>query len=324
MHIDAAVRLEAASCGAGTPVATLDARVARLAYRALIAEVELTPKPGLVDTRNSGAHRDMDLGTFHASAAALAPWFQEFSLCGLHKCELPAEQFLPRLRPAGLACERAMFEATGGVNTHKGSIFALGLLCAAAGRLAGRGLAPESDSLCDEVAAICSGIVERELATTREAQTAGELFFKLYGLAGARGEAASGFATVRRWSLPAYERERAQGLSEASALQAALLVLLAHNPDTNLVARGGLAGMAYVQHRARELIAAGGIRAQAFEQRMIAFDDALVARWLSPGGSADLLAVTWFLAHVGGAGIPAAPAAARDGRDREYEKQPLC
>ncbi|WP_043820706.1 triphosphoribosyl-dephospho-CoA synthase, partial [Rubrivivax gelatinosus] len=119
-------------------------RVAGWGHEALIREVELSPKPGLVDRFNNGAHDDMDLAMFRASAAAIEPWLGVF---------FPAE-FLPRLRPQGQACERAMLRATGGVNTHKGSVFALGLLCAAAGRLAGRGVSADADGLCLEVAAI--------------------------------------------------------------------------------------------------------------------------------------------------------------------------
>jgi triphosphoribosyl-dephospho-CoA synthase len=272
-----------------------------LVCRALLKEVELTPKPGLVDRLNSGAHRDMDLTTFYASVAAIAPWFPTFYRIGASTRDLPPEALLSRLRPAGLACENAMLQATGGVNTHKGSVFSMGLLCGAVGRLSIGGGLPDRDRLCAEVARICSLLVESELLRIQAPQTAGERLFQMHGLTGIRGEAASGFRTVRHYSLPAFESVLALGgqeeEKEEEALLEALLHLLAVNPDTNLVHRGGLAGLAYVQARARGLIEIGGVRSPGFVARMIDFDSGLIQRNLSPGGSADLLAVTWFLSR---------------------------
>jgi triphosphoribosyl-dephospho-CoA synthase len=267
--------------------------VGALVCQALLKEVELTPKPGLVDRHNSGAHRDMDLTTFHASIRAIAPWFPHFYRLGAASLDLAPQAVLPLLRPTGLACEEAMLHATGGVNTHKGSIFSMGLLCAAAGRMEKE--ATSAQHLCAEVARICSGLVEGELRPLQHPRTAGEKLFQAHGLTGVRGEAASGFQTVRKHSLPAFIRILKNGGSEQEALHEALLHLLAVNPDTNLVHRGGLPGLAYVQACARSLIAAGGVQSSQFQRRMRNFDDVLIERNLSPGGSADLLAVTWFL-----------------------------
>ena len=279
----------------GNPVALASA-VATSAYTALIKEVELTPKPGLVDQLNTGAHQDMDIGTFRASAEAIAPWFSVFFQLGLAECNLPVRHLLTLLRADGLACERDMFRATGGVNTHKGSIFSLGLLCAAAGRMVGAGRRPDCESMCAEVALMCAGLVSQELMPIREARTAGELLFQKYQLTGARGEAASGFATVRKHSLPAYLAALDGGLGEERGLHDALLHLLAHNLDTNVVARGGMDGLAFVQSYARGLLSMSDVCAQTRLAQLSNFDQALIARHLSPGGSADLLAVTWFLA----------------------------
>ncbi|WP_018609794.1 triphosphoribosyl-dephospho-CoA synthase CitG [Uliginosibacterium gangwonense] len=271
---------------------------AHLAYQALVTEVELTPKPGLVDRRNTGAHHDMDVHTFYASAQALKPWFASFYRCGVSHSDLPADYALLRLREEGLAAERDMFQATAGVNTHKGALFALGLLCAAAGRLVGQGIGPDRESLCEEVARLCEGLVRNELNRQSEAQTAGEHLFQRYGLTGARGEAASGFATVRHYGLPAFEEACLQGVDEEAALLAALLNLMAHNPDTNVVSRGGLEGLAFVQGEAQALLARGGIHAPGFMADFIALDEEMITRHLSPGGSADLLALTWFLSRL--------------------------
>lgn len=276
---------------------SIAAAVSKAAYTALIKEVELTPKPGLVDRFNNGSHRDMNLATFYASAEAIAPWFAVFFRLGLAESAIPPDAFLPHLRAEGLACERAMFRATQGVNTHKGSIFSLGLLCAAAGRLVGAGQLPEAESMCREVATMCAGLVGDELAPEHEARTAGELLFQKYGLTGARGEAASGFATARQHGLLSFLAVRARGGSEEVALHEALLRLLAYNSDTNIVARGGMEGLDYVHAHARGLLALGQVSPAQRVAQLTEFDAALIARNLSPGGSADLLAVTWFLSR---------------------------
>jgi hypothetical protein len=127
--------------------------------RALLTEVRLTPKPGLVDIRNAGAHRDMDLASFEASTAAVAPWMEKFFIMGHDTANITPEQVLTMLRPVGMACETDMLEATGGVNTHRGAIFAFGLLSAAAGRLVARGEPVEQHRVCDQVARFCRGLV---------------------------------------------------------------------------------------------------------------------------------------------------------------------
>jgi triphosphoribosyl-dephospho-CoA synthase len=262
--------------------------VPELAARALRIELDLTPKPGLVDWANSGSHQDMDHALMLTSIATITPWLAVFSRLGWEHAQQPAAEQLCLLRPAGMACEQAMLEATGGVNTHKGGIFSLGLLCFAAGRLQGQRRRVSADALCRQVSDICGGLVVRELGNRRQWCTAGERQFREYGLTGARGEVESGFATVRNAVLPFWHREQGE-----RQLQHALLRLMASNPDSNLVSRGGIDGLRYVQDYAATLLAAGWDNA-ALRQ----MDRALMARRLSPGGSADLLAVAWLLAAL--------------------------
>lgn len=138
--------------------------------------------------------------------------------------------------------------------------------------------------------------MNRELAGTETADTAGERVFRMYGIAGARGEAASGYSTVRSVALPVYDRLQLAGFREETVLLQVLLHLLAVNGDTNLVSRGGLAGLDYVREYSRNLLLQGGVFARDGLEKLAAFDDELIARRLSPGGCADLLAVTIFLA----------------------------
>lgn len=262
--------------------------VPALAARALRQELDLTPKPGLVDSANSGAHRDMDYALFLASIDAITPWFARFEQAGFDNAHKPAAGQLRLIRPMGIACEQAMFAATHGVNTHKGGIFSLGLLSFAAGRLRGLGWQLSADALCNEVSAICRGLVARELAGRAQAMTAGEKQFRNYGLTGARGEAEQGFITVRRAVLPFWQQEQGE-----RRLHNALLRLMAVNRDSNLVSRGGLAGLRYVQDYAQQLLATGWEKDDLRQM-----DQALIARHLSPGGSADLLAVAYVLAMI--------------------------
>jgi triphosphoribosyl-dephospho-CoA synthase len=272
--------------------------VGRLAVRALSSELELTPKPGLVDRANAGAHQDMDFTTFVASTDAIAPWFPRFFRRGVDASSTDADGFLPSLRRDGQSCERAMFTATRGVNTHKGAVFSFALLCAASGRLHGRGEPIDCDALCAEVASLCVGLVARELEAARFPRTAGERMFRAYGLTGVRGEVESGFATARAHGVRPYLVARARGEGEEGALHQALLHLMANNTDTNLVSRGGLDGLRFVQAEARRLLGRTGLRASERAAALEALDRTLIARNLSPGGSADLLAVSWFLANL--------------------------
>nr|WP_241181775.1 triphosphoribosyl-dephospho-CoA synthase CitG [Klebsiella grimontii] len=263
--------------------------------RALLTEVRLTPKPGLVDIRNAGAHRDMDLASFEASTAVVAPWMEKFFM-GHDTANIMPEKVLTMLRPVGMACETDMLAATGGVNTHRGAIFAFGLLSAAVGRLVARGEPVEQHRVCDQVARFCRGLVGRELSSAAGKKVSkGEGHFLRYGLSGARGEAESGFRTVRTQAMPVFNRVMAETGDTNLALLQTLLHLMAWNDDTNLVSRGGLEGLNFVQQQAQRLLWEGGVLTDGGLEALRQLDDELIVRHLSPGGSADLLAVTSFL-----------------------------
>lgn len=273
--------------------------IANLVERALLTEVRLTPKPGLVDIRNSGAHKDMDLALFEKSTVAVAPWMENFYQFGYDTSALEAELVLPMLRPIGMACEADMLQATGGVNTHRGAVFSFGLISAVTGRMVALEEELEQNRICYWVARMCRDLVAKELSSeaTNAATSKSVEHFLHYGLSGARGEAESGFQTVRTVALPIFERIRAQNEDMNLALLQTLLHLMAWNNDTNLVSRGALKGLYYVQQQAQKMLWEGGVLMRGGLEALQAFDDELIARNLSPGGSADLLAVTWFLSH---------------------------
>ena len=267
--------------------------IAGQAVRALLYEVCTTPKPGLVDRANNGSHRDMDVFTFLDSTAALLPYFRKAVSIGRDTAErAPGETFL-LLRRAGLEAERAMFAATKGVNTHKGAIFSLGTVCAAAGRL----WTPEAPwastkRMLDECAAVSKEAVEADFAALRAqaVQTKGQRFFLDYGLRGIRGELADGLPAVGNVGLPALDQALEAGSSLEEAGAAALIRLIAQVTDTNLIARGGTEGRQWAARAAAKI-------AEAVPDRRAvkALDQEFIGRNLSPGGCADLLAITYFL-----------------------------
>lgn len=276
------------------------AHCSELAYRAMLAEVNLTPKPGLVDRNNCGAHKDMALEDFHRSALAIRQWLPRFIEFGACSANLAESDVLTGLRPIGIACETDMFRATFGVNTHKGSIFSLGLLCAAIGRLHQRKSAITPELICNTAAAFCRGLTERELQNNHNNQqkTAGQRLYRQLGLTGARGEAEAGYPLVIQLALPHYQARLAQGTDPELALLDTLLVLMAHNGDTNVASRGGQSGLSWLQQRAKALLRQGGIRQPSDLKHLHDFDQECIQRNLSAGGCADLLIITWFLAQI--------------------------
>ena len=264
--------------------------IGRKAFQALVCEVETTPKPGLVDQSNCGSHKDMDLTMFLGSAAVLEPYFAACARIGMETADRsPAETFA-LLRAEGLAAEQVMLKQTGGVNTHKGAIFTLGLLCGAAGRLKVR----EPAHLLLEVKAMTAGLCARDFAglTPENAITAGQKLYVLHGITGARGQAEAGFPTLLQIGLPVLETGIAKGLALNDAGCACLLHLLAATDDTNMITRGGLQAFRAVQKQLACLLKQAPYPSKDVLEQL---DQQFILQNLSPGGTADLLAATYFL-----------------------------
>ena len=205
--------------------------------------------------------------------------------------ELDAAEVLPRLRPMGMEAEQAMLSATGGVNTHKGAIFTIGLLCAAAGRLS-----PEdwsADSLCAAVATMAAGVTKELAAVTpTHSATAGQRSYAAHGITGVRGQAEAGFPAVLNTGLPVLRNGLQEGLSLNDAGCAALLHLLSVTDDTNLIHRSNRQTQLQVKQSVADLLADDPYPGKAVIEQL---DREFIKNNLSPGGSADLLAATYFL-----------------------------
>ncbi len=263
---------------------------------AMLYEVSATPKPGLVDRNNCGAHNDMDYFTFMSSAAALHICFDEMAKIGIEQKQNPVKRLLPSLRKCGIEAERKMFCFTDGVNTHKGMIFTLGILCGCAGWCVEKDEF-SSEKLCALAADMCEGICQKEYGNLIEKEnlTKGERMYLEYGLSGVRGEVEGGYRTVRNISLPVYTKLREENININDALAQTLLYLIAETADTNIVSRHDMETAEYAKNYARKVIEAGGIFTEKGRDGLMRMDQDFIQRYISPGGCADLLAVTHFL-----------------------------
>lgn len=262
------------------------AELAERAVRALILEALLTPKPALVDQRGAGAHRDLDLAKLLRSARALRGSFHRMALdAGSSVAGVPLRE---RLGWLGRQGERAMLEATGGSNAHRGAIWVLGLLVAALALL-GSEAAPREAAAA---AASLAGLPDRH-APRRPSN--GARVCREFGVAGARGEARAGFPHVIEVGLPALAAARRGGAPESCARLDALLAIMSSLDDTCLLHRGGWAALHAARSGARRVLALGGSATAAGSAALLALDAELVSRNASPGGCADLLAACLFL-----------------------------
>lgn len=270
--------------------------IGRLALEAMLLEVSATPKPGLVDRNNSGAHKDMNFFTFMKSAASLAKSFTEFSQEGFTggANKIPPAEVFPAVREIGVEAEKRMFTATGGINTHKGEIFSLGLLSACAGYIAGSGREVTADETMTLAGEMCAGICERDFAGVRDKNpamlTKGERVYLTHGITGIRGEAEAGYPSVRAAGLPALREYISRGMNLNDAMSFTLIHIMAHAHDTNIISRHDVKTADEVMTLARGMIESGfGL------EDIRRLDGEFIGRWISPGGAGDLLAVTYFL-----------------------------
>lgn len=264
--------------------------LADAAVEALIDEATLTPKPGLVDLRGNGAHDDLNWPLMCRSARALRPAFLAMALAGRRMRDHQALR--EHIGAAGRDGERLMMQATGGVNTHRGAIWALGLLVTAAAQPQGAGHA--------QAVALRAGALARLHDSHAPAVTAnkGALACLRHGVGGARSQAQAGFPQVVNVALPMLRASRRRGDSEDAARLNALLAVMTQLDDTCLLARGGRQALEAAQQGARRVLDAGGAAGADGQTALRVLDAGLLARRVSPGGAADLLAAALLLDRI--------------------------
>ncbi|MGH8451645.1 triphosphoribosyl-dephospho-CoA synthase, partial [Pseudomonas sp.] len=262
-------------------------RLADMAVDALIDEADLSPKPALVDRRGNGAHNDLHLGLMHASALSLWPMFKSMAEAAIEFGEigLPLREALGRIGREG---EQAMLATTHGVNTHRGAIWALGLLTAAAA------LEPRTITLNAAKLALLN---DRHAPQT---MSHGAQVAQRYGARGAREEAQLGFPSVMQRGLPQLHQSRRQNAGEQNARLDALLAIMTELADTCVLYRAGPEGIRAMQRGAQAVLDAGGSATLAGRRQLHELDNQLLALNASPGGAADLLAACLFIDRLDG------------------------
>lgn len=268
----------------------LSKQLASLALKALLYEISLTPKPGLIDRLSNGSHADMNFLTFADSSAAISFYFEELVQAGFAFQDKEYIRALPIIRNIGLRMEAAMFQATGNINTHKGLIFLMGLTLFSCGRLYSSLNEFDPEYFRGIVRNICRDIVKRELQDSKTSNsTHGLDVFHSSGFSGARGEAEGGLRTVFEIGLP-YLAEENQ-LND-TALTLCFLAIASKNMDTNILYRGGQDVLITFQKLCKVALE------DYTDSNYMKVAEFCKNENISPGGSADLLALSIFFWSV--------------------------
>ena len=226
----------------------------------LMAEVGATPKPGLVDRHDSGAHTDMNYDTFAASTKAIVPYLTRMFELGHGWSSKDFNALFEQIRPVGVEAEKAMFQATDGVNTHKGMIFSMGTIAAAAGLFYNRHNRFDAEKILMLAGYICYDAMRKDFQKIdrKNPKTNGELLYLRYSTKGIRGEAQKGFPSVRTISLPKLRASFSSGQTENEAYLNTLLTLMANVDDTNVLSRTNPVVQGYVKTAAAQFLKLGG------------------------------------------------------------------
>jgi triphosphoribosyl-dephospho-CoA synthase len=270
-------------------------RIGRAATVALYEELALYPKPGLVSFIDTGSHTDMDASTFMRSLFALRHYFVQITRLGTRDASFSA------LEQLGIDAEHRMLRATAGINTHRGAVFSLGLLCAAAGQLAASGTPQQPAALRASLLRHWGPALQDRAtqATHAPRHSNGQCAARRHGLRSVGEAAADGFPVLFDVAVPALQQALADGLDDRAAKLQTLFHILAVLDDTNLAHRGGLAGLRFAQRRAADFLAAGGAARPDALAHAEAIHRNFVARRLSPGGAADVLAAACWVHRIG-------------------------
>lgn len=279
-------------------------KISHYAQLALLYEVTATPKPGLVDTKGPGAHEDMDVFTFLDSASVLGPYFLACAHVGAS--DFPNHQVLEKLKPLGLKAESHMYDVTGGVNTHKGVIYALGLLTAATAQVSLLASHDDQDFFTligDRVVAYVT-VEKTQLPTImQEADTYGGKQYMKYGLLGARGAALSGYHMARTVGFQSLVEATDQfGLAFNEAMLVTLLRLMTCVEDSNVMGRHNPEMLRKSQAFALEILEKDHFMTDEGKALYDAYCQWSLSHNVSHGGAADLLSVSlffWFLKKKG-------------------------
>lgn len=264
-------------------------KVSLFAVRSLYKEVSLSYKPGLVSFLDQGSHQDMDAKTFMRSIFSLRTYFKKITMEGMNNSDFVYLQNL------GIEAERKMFKTTNGINTHKGAIFSLGIMCAGAGLLYKKRININALNLSSTISKRWSKDILNLNNPDDKRLTNGERVKNIYGYKGVRFEAAHGFLSTNKRALPILKSSFKILKDEDRSLIQTLFFIMKELDDTNLVHRGGKKGLEFAKNISSSFIKKGGVFQDDWKQQVVDIHKEFVSKNLSPGGSADLLALCYFV-----------------------------
>lgn len=281
----------------------LTKQIAQLASKALLYEVALTPKPGLVDRANNGSHNDMNYYTFLDSIVALTPYFQEYVDLGYHH-EGTLDDLFDYCRVIGIQAEQDMLAATQDVNTHKGANFSFGVILTATGYFLKNNPrlpleAIDVETILVIVQKMTENLIKQDFAKIhlKTKLSNGERLYLEKGMTGIRGEAANGYPAVHHLLLPFLRKYRDSHEKDEVVLLRSLVLLMSQIEDGNILHRGGYEQWLLVKKEMQELHEAN-LNQVDFIEDLTAYDHEMIERHLSPGGAADLLAIGIYFAFL--------------------------
>lgn len=265
----------------------------------LMEEVFTTPKPGLVDRQDQGAHTDMDCALFQKSTDAIAPDLAQMFEEGYRWKKDPEELFI-KIRETGKRAEGNMFAATEGVNTHKGMIFTIGILSAASGYLLSHTGKIQAEEVCDFAGKMTKQILAEECAQMRKRTpvTYGEKIYATCRETGVRGMAMEGYPVLAGQTVPHMRTLVRQQMDRNQRNLQILLELMSCITDTNVLTRSGWEGQHWIREQAGEILQHYPNDTTGMYRELARMNRICIDRNISPGGSADLLAATLFLVRM--------------------------
>lgn len=268
--------------------------IASYAIEAMLCEVAAYPSPGLVSSVSKGAHKDMDHYTFIKSTSTISKYMVLFSEQGFSQ-NSPKEIF-QAIRGIGIEAEKEMFKATKGINTHKGMIFLLGISCAATAKAINdkKGFS----EIKEIIKQMTKGLVQQELCCMdkNKVLSYGEKLFLEYNIEGIRGQVEKGLPLVFDYSLNVYRENKS--LKTNDRLIHTLLSIMQYCEDSNVLHRHSMDTLKEVQQKAANIITIGGMTTQEGIKAIEDLDKEFIEKYISPGGAADLLAVTMFFSLI--------------------------
>lgn len=281
--------------------------ISSLAIQAMLYEVACNPSPGLVSIVSTGAHTDMDHYTFMESTSSLIKYLTLSVQAGFSD-ESP-QNILKKCRELGIEAERDMFKKTKGINTHKGMLFLMGVSCIAIGKTIYN--KNSFDDVKNVIKDMCKGLVEKELEPLNdivskyksldemiknEELSYGEKLYVLYGMEGIRGEVERGLPIVFHFALDFYKES--SDLNKNDRLVNTLIGIMQYSEDSNVLHRHSVEELKKMKQDAKTIIKEGGMRTSKGREKIILMEKEFVEKRISPGGSADLLAITVFFSLV--------------------------